>query len=77
MDHLGSSLRASREALVRGVAPLGKDTISLKFAGEWLTDNPLTVADLKRERQYLAGAGFRLYFGQAETGSGRGSQFIE
>jgi len=24
-DHLGSSLRASREAVVRGVAPLGKD----------------------------------------------------
>ncbi len=24
MDHLGSSLRASREAVVRGVAPLGK-----------------------------------------------------
>ena len=25
LDHLDSSLRASREALVRGVAPLGKD----------------------------------------------------
>ena len=25
LDHLGSSLRASREAVVRGVAPLGKD----------------------------------------------------
>ncbi len=25
MDHPGSSLRASREAVVRGVAPLGKD----------------------------------------------------
>ena len=24
-DHLGSSLRASREAVVRGVAPLAKD----------------------------------------------------
>ncbi len=25
LDHLGSALRASREAAVRGVAPLGKD----------------------------------------------------
>ncbi len=25
LDHLASSLRASREAAVRGVAPLGKD----------------------------------------------------
>ncbi len=25
LDHLGSSLRASREAVVRGVTPLGKD----------------------------------------------------
>ena len=25
LDHLGGSLRASREAVVRGVAPLGKD----------------------------------------------------
>ncbi len=25
LDHVGKSLRASREALVRGVAPLGKD----------------------------------------------------
>jgi len=25
LDHLGSSLRASREAVVRGVAPPGKD----------------------------------------------------
>lgn len=25
LDHLGSSLRASREAVVHGVAPLGKD----------------------------------------------------
>jgi len=25
LDHLGNSLRASREAVVRGVAPLGKD----------------------------------------------------
>ncbi len=26
LDHLGCSLRASREAVVRGVAPLGKGT---------------------------------------------------
>ena len=26
LDHPGGSLRASREAVVRGVAPLGKDT---------------------------------------------------
>ncbi len=26
LDHPGDSLRASREALVRGVAPLGKDS---------------------------------------------------
>ena len=28
LDHLGSSLQASREAVVRGVAPLGKATIT-------------------------------------------------
>ncbi len=28
LDHPGSSLRASREAVVRGVAPLGKATIT-------------------------------------------------
>ena len=26
LEHLGCSLRASREVVVRGVAPLGKDT---------------------------------------------------
>jgi len=27
LGHLGTSLRASREAVVRGVTPLGKDTL--------------------------------------------------
>ena len=31
LDHLGGSLRASRDAVVRGVAPLGKD---LAISGE-------------------------------------------
>ncbi len=36
LNHLGSSLRASREAVVRGVAPLGKDA-PLPARRAWLS----------------------------------------
>ncbi len=34
------------------------DSLMLTFPPEWLADNPLTVADLSREQDYLDGAGF-------------------
>lgn len=50
----------SAEALpVIGVGVVRK-TISLTFPQAWLNDNPLTVADLDRERGYLAQVGYTL-----------------
>jgi exopolyphosphatase / guanosine-5'-triphosphate,3'-diphosphate pyrophosphatase len=37
-------------------------SLSLKFPHGWLTDNPLTAADLEREQAYLRDAGFDLHF---------------
>lgn len=39
-----------------------RDRMELGFPGAWLADNPLTVADLNREKKYLAGIGFDLSF---------------
>jgi hypothetical protein len=36
--------------------------MKLAFPKRWLRDNPLTLADLRRERAYLRLAGFRLRF---------------
>lgn len=36
--------------------------LQLTFASGWLDSNPLTVADLERERQYLAEIGYELQF---------------
>lgn len=41
---------------------VGKDYMNLAFPAGWLTDNPLTAADLNREKAYLRRAGFRLRF---------------
>ncbi|MEX2495559.1 MAG: Ppx/GppA phosphatase family protein [Woeseia sp.] len=41
----------------------GKKELKLSFPKGWLRANPLTVADLRRERDYLRQAGFRLRFG--------------
>ena len=40
----------------------GKRSVGLRFPAGWLDDNPLTVADLERERDYLGEAGYRLDF---------------
>lgn len=44
------------------VFEVAMETISLQFPPEWLMDNPLTVAELERERRFLADAGCRLDF---------------
>ncbi|MFQ6004410.1 MAG: exopolyphosphatase [Woeseia sp.] len=41
---------------------VGEDTVCLKFPARWLSENPLTVADLEREQRYLAAAGLKLVF---------------
>lgn len=38
------------------------ESLELKFPPAWLADNPLTVADLNREKKYLADIGFALDF---------------
>ncbi len=35
-------------------------TISVRFDADWLTENPLTIADLEREQEFLAGVGYDL-----------------
>jgi exopolyphosphatase/guanosine-5'-triphosphate,3'-diphosphate pyrophosphatase len=37
--------------------------LALQFADGWLDSHPLTVADLERERDYVANCGFELAFG--------------
>jgi exopolyphosphatase/guanosine-5'-triphosphate,3'-diphosphate pyrophosphatase len=41
---------------------VGKKDMKLAFPKSWLRDNPLTLADLRRERAYLRAAGFGLRF---------------
>jgi exopolyphosphatase/guanosine-5'-triphosphate,3'-diphosphate pyrophosphatase len=38
-------------------------TLTLTFDPQWLGDNPLTVADLEREREFLLAVGYELRFG--------------
>jgi len=38
------------------------DRVALEFPEDWLTQRPLTVADLENEAEYLASAGFTLTF---------------
>ena len=38
-------------------------TLALKFDPEWLSVNPLTLADLAREQRLLAQAGYELRYG--------------
>ncbi len=40
----------------------GTRSIALKFESDWLLANPLTVADLERERIFLDAAGYELDF---------------
>ena len=53
--------RSSRELPAIGFA-VSRESIRLTFPEGWLTDNPLTVADLHREVKFLANAGFGLTF---------------
>lgn len=39
------------------------ESAELRFSRGWLDANPLTVADLKREKDYLAGVGLNLIYG--------------
>ncbi len=39
-----------------------KDAVHLRFDPDWLADNPLTEADLKRERKHLKEVGYELSF---------------
>jgi exopolyphosphatase/guanosine-5'-triphosphate,3'-diphosphate pyrophosphatase len=41
---------------------VGKNYLNLAFPTGWLRDNPLTAADLRRERTYIRKAGFKLRF---------------
>ncbi|MDX1500020.1 MAG: Ppx/GppA phosphatase family protein [Woeseiaceae bacterium] len=42
---------------------VGEDSVELAFDRDWLASNPLSVADLERERGHLAAVGYRLEFG--------------
>jgi exopolyphosphatase/guanosine-5'-triphosphate,3'-diphosphate pyrophosphatase len=39
---------------------VGDDSLSLGFDADWLADNPLTIADLERERDFLEQIGYEL-----------------
>lgn len=41
---------------------VGKNYVNLAFPDRWLQENPLTTADLRRERSYLRKVGFKLRF---------------
>jgi len=53
--------RSGSEVPVPGLEA-GNDTLHLHFDRAWLDENPLTEADLKRERKHLKDAGYRLTF---------------
>ena len=57
-------LNRSRKSEAAPVPKLGvtSTTLTLEFDQQWLLDNPLTVADLERERGYLLSAGYELRF---------------
>ena len=37
-------------------------SMSLEFDANWLSSNPLTIADLEREQDYLRGTDYELKF---------------
>ncbi len=55
-------LNRSREAALRAPVRLGADgrRLAISIDPEWLADNPLTLADLERERDFHAQAGYTL-----------------
>ena len=38
----------------------GRRSLTLRFDPDWLAENPLTIADLEREREFLALVGYQL-----------------
>ena len=61
---LGVLLNRSRSGSDVPIPELSVDKASLhlRFDARWLQDNPLTAADLKRERKHLKAAGYTLSF---------------
>ena len=53
----------SKHALPEIILQVDDESILLKFPAGWLDENPLTVADIDRERQFLDGAGYKLRAG--------------
>lgn len=64
LQRLAVLLNRSRSTVALPTVGLEVDDVSmaLSFQRGWLTDNPLTVADLEREQNYLRNAGFKLDF---------------
>ena len=44
------------------ILEVGQSTIDLKFDADWLQSNPLTIADLEREQDYLLSTNYELKF---------------
>ncbi len=44
------------------ILELSQSAIKLKFDADWLQLNPLTIADLEREQEYLRGTDYELKF---------------
>jgi exopolyphosphatase/guanosine-5'-triphosphate,3'-diphosphate pyrophosphatase len=63
-------LNRSRTAIdLSGVAAAAdRNCLYLKFPNGWLEVNPLTIADLEREREYLGELDYDLQFGPADPG---------
>jgi exopolyphosphatase/guanosine-5'-triphosphate,3'-diphosphate pyrophosphatase len=56
--------RSRRDAEIPHIGLTVSDTtLLLDFDAEWLAVNPLTVADLDRERRYLSSVGYELEYG--------------
>ena len=55
---LNRSRSSNNEPAVDAIAEA--DTLTIQFDAAWLAENPLTVADLDRERRYLSDVGYQL-----------------
>ncbi len=56
--------RSRRDAEIPHIGLAVTDsTMQLEFDAEWLAANPLTLADLDRERSYLSSVGYKLEYG--------------
>ncbi|MEM8816113.1 MAG: Ppx/GppA phosphatase family protein [Pseudomonadota bacterium] len=62
---LGVLLNRSRtdRAIPLPLLTVGDDSLRLTFDADWIEKNPLTGADLKRERRFLKSAGYSLSYG--------------